>query len=322
METINLSLLLGVHDKCDNTIKKLIQENFNLKKKQNDLFKLLGIKDIDEIYNFIVKKINDNIDKLIKKDEIIKKYQEEIKEWKTFEQNVITFLNKHKFDNLDKLDEFIYVCKCNCISSEEPKINKVIPRKVTLNNCLYNKFKKEKDDRIIKNKKITKIVYNKIVLFIKIKRCLEKKKKDEVKRNKNLPKNVNDRIIKCIIKSNITYKNINSFNTILNVNRNIIDTYSNYYSEFIINKKENDIEIVSKLHDRNKNRFVRLIELYYLIKKETYLYNSNYIFDYCTLAKIHKKTDDFVIFINLLKEEIKKYRIFSKENYNNYDELT
>lgn len=269
METINFPLLFGEHKKCDNTIKKLIQENFNLRKKQNDLFKLLGIKNIDEIYNFIVKKINNNIDELIKKDEIIKKYQEEIKKSKTFEKKVITFLNKHEINILNKLDDFSFICKCNCISSEEPKINKIISRKVPLNNCLYNNFKKKKDDRIIKNKKRMKIVYNKIVLFI-------------------------------------NYKKVNSFNALLKINKNIIDTYSNYYTEYLINKKVKDIEIASKLYDRNKNKFIILVELYYLIKKDNYLYNSNYIFDHCTLSKMHKKKEEFPNFIKLLKEKLKR----------------
>lgn len=48
------------------------------------------------------------------------------------------------------------------------------------------------------------------------------------------------------------------------------------------------------------------MELYYLIKKDNELYNSEYIFNYYTLGIIHKKHNNFEVFLKTLKTEIKK----------------
>lgn len=234
--TINLPLILGEHNTCNNTIKQLKQENSKLKKKQNDIYNLLGTKDIDEIYNFILKKVNIIIDKdnsietfkkqIKEKDEIINNISLKMEEWIKKDNYMTDFLNKNGFYTPNELLNFIikfknHKCKCNCkysgvlgfISNEKNMIKNnelktdnipIIPKnistfkileednemiikkainillpKVDLNNCLYKRFKKEKDDRIskIKNKIILafkeKIIINRIKLFLKKKEKIQ-----------------------------------------------------------------------------------------------------------------------------------------------------
>lgn len=167
------------------------------------------------------------------------------------------------------------------------------------NKLLINrKNDKIKKNRIQINNNKLRYLVNKLILNIRIRKFL-------IKKENNSPENVNAKVLNSIIKSNIKYKDINCFNILLQGNRGIIDIYSNYYKEYIIDKKDDDIKIISKFHDKNKNRFMRLIELFYLIKKEDQLYKSKYLFNYYTLAKIHKKNNNFEIFINLLKSKIK-----------------
>lgn len=174
-------------------------------------------------------------------------------------------------------------------------------------NNIYNIINKQKDDRIKKIKE--KIIFGskKRVAIKLIKNCLNKIKE---KKEKNNPEYVNMKTSKKIIKLSNNFVTKSLFSTIKNDNRNRIDTFSTYYEQFIINKKDDDIKNVRKMYDRNHSRFLRLIELSYLIKKDDDLYNSNLIFNYHTLAKLHKKDDNFDDFLKLLKD---KYI----EDYNN-----
>lgn len=182
------------------------------------------------------------------------------------------------------------------------KVINILPPKVDLNNCLYKKYKKEKDDRISKIKNKIILIFKEKILINRIKKFLKKKKK-------NSTPNVNKRVIKSITKSINKYKQSDIYNSIYKGNRASIDTFSNYYEELIINKKgikDDDIKLISKLHDKNKSRLMRLMELYYFIKKDDALYNSEYIFNYYTLSILHKKNDNFEVFFKSLKTEIIK----------------
>lgn len=168
--------------------------------------------------------------------------------------------------------------------------------KILLNN---KKIQKQKDVIINKFQKSV----NKIITINNIKKVLIKRL-NKIKKNK--PENVNMTTSKKIIKFSDNLLKCSLFSTIKNNNKNMIDTFSTYYDEFIINKKDENIKIIKKMYDKNHSRFLRLIELSYLIKKDDELYNSNLIFNYHTLGKLHKKDDNFNVFLNLLREEYKK----------------
>lgn len=102
-EVISFPLLFGIHDNCNESIKKLekkIDELINIKKKIDNLLTVLGINDIDSIYSFIVNKINNLLQENIEKNKIIQEYKEQ-------EEKDNNILSLWGFNSLDKLNNFI-----------------------------------------------------------------------------------------------------------------------------------------------------------------------------------------------------------------------
>lgn len=162
-----------------------------------------------------------------------------------------------------------------------------------INDILEN----EKDNKIKEN-------FNKFMLGIKKRIIIKRIKKFINKRRKKSTSYINQHVVNKLIKNIDKYMKISIFDDTYKNNRNTIDLFSIYYEKFIINKKDNDIKFIRQLHDKNHGRFLRIIELYYLIKKDNILYNSKIIFNYYTLEKIHKKNDNFDVFLNLLKNNL------------------
>lgn len=173
-----------------------------------------------------------------------------------------------------------------------------------INNMnIYLKDKKIKDAKIkIVNKFISSV--NKVILINKIKKFLIKKL-DKIRKSSN--EYINNTVCNKIIKNSDRFIKTILFETIKNNNRNMIETFSNYYNEFMINKKDDYIKYIRKMYDKNHSRFLRLIEICYLIRNDKELYESNLIFSYYTLSKLHKKNDNYNIFLEILKTKNKEY---------------
>lgn len=198
------------------------------------------------------------------------------------------------------------------------------PKKVTIGDALYLRYKKE---RLLNNINKVKLVKNKIILINKIKKYLTKYRKQKRKGISVLEKN--KKIIDDIINSNIKYKNSIVYNRLYQSNRDTIDLYSGYYEDYVLKKKKDEIKLIQECYDKNSSRFLRILELFNLIKKDEQLYNSDYIFNYYKLSDVNKKDDGFNLFINKLKDElfvnsteepIIGYEFFDDEINNNIQE--
>lgn len=178
-------------------------------------------------------------------------------------------------------------------------ISNMLPPKVSLNDAFHNKYKKE---RIISNINKLKLIYNKIILNNRIKKFLIKYKKEKNKAINIL--NKNKKIITNIINSNGKYKKSNVYNVLYKNNRDMIDLYSNYYEEYILNNKKDEIKLLQEYHDKNSGRFLRMLELFNKIRKDVKLYNCSYLFNYYKLSDVTKKDENYNFFLQDLRFNI------------------
>ena len=151
------------------------------------------------------------------------------------------------------MDNFKQLAKLNELKLS-PDNN--ISENVKFNNILNS----EKNDKIKK-------LFNNFILDIKKKIIIKRIKKFLDKKHKLTTNFINQDIAKKLVKSIKKYNKITIFDNIYESNRNMINSFSKYYEELIINKKEYYIKPIRKLYDKNHGRFLRLMELYYFIKK-------------------------------------------------------
>jgi hypothetical protein len=192
-EVISFPLLFGIHDNCNELIKKLEKKNYeliNIKKKIDNLLNVLGINNIDSIYSFIVNKINSLLQENIEKDKIIQEYKEQ-------EEKDNNILSLWGFNSLDELNNFINKYKHHkCI--DESNIDDII---IDYNLSIHDKkyIYDVYSDYIIYNSKnnINHMLNNneKIMDSNKINNYLEKQNDDKksysnneyiLKKNKNI----------------------------------------------------------------------------------------------------------------------------------------
>lgn len=348
--TINLPFILGEHDTCNDKIKILKQENSRLKKKQKNILNILGIKDIDEIHDFIVNKINNIIDK----EKTIQKYIQEKIDWEIFEKNVFTFLDKHKFENLEKLDEFIckykkHKCEHDFVKFENThKIEKIkilnnvntSPILVFDNISMKTKYKdkleetnfddqfnnkcwKEYEDYIIKfehsfndynNYYIEEYINydnNKITETLNINKKKQRKKKETIFIDKK-----KDIIINKIIFNDKKYnKDEKLYKLIYKENRCKIDSLSYIYENYGETSKNKEVKFDESIHkdfDKNITRFNILCKIYSYIKNNSKLYNSKHLFFYNTFNIINKNDSLFDLF-DYIEKELEITDTFKKE---------
>lgn len=232
-EVISFPLLFEMHKSCNISIKKLKKKNDKLldnKKKVDHLLNVLGINDIDNIYDFIVNKINKLLQQNIEKDEMIQEYRKQ-------EEKINDKLYSWGFISLDELNVFINKYKYHKCIYEKSNIDDIITdynlsiynKNVKINNnerilefdkiknekylirfkdIIYKDIenrKKEKDERILKNKNKVKLIFNKIILFIKIKKFLRKNKKGKNMKSVDV---INNEIVNNIITVMNIYKKI------------------------------------------------------------------------------------------------------------------
>lgn len=218
-EVISFPLLFGIHDACNETIKKLEKKNnelMNIKKKIDKLLTVLGVNDIDSIHSFIVNKINNLLQENIEKDKIIQEYKNQ-------EEKDNDILCSWRFNSLEELNNFVNKYKYHKCIYEENNIEDII---TDYNLSVHDK-------KYIYDVYNDYIIYNsnhnnwKIMDFNKINNYLEKENKENddylKKRHCNdvdiLKQDKNNSLEDIINKLN-TNDSKSNFTEVININNN------------------------------------------------------------------------------------------------------
>lgn len=267
---------LYINDEEKRNINRLLDSNHCLPPKVT-----LNKAYYDKYFNLLINK----------KDEKIKTKSNKfvLYSFKNIVNRVIYKNKKQRFIN--KIKDFI-TCMNTFIENRRPK-------KVGIGDALYKKYKKQ---RILNNFNKFKIVKNKIILINRIKKYISKYRKQKRRIASVLEKN--KKIIKNIIDTNNKYKKYSVYDRLYQSNRNTIDLYSDYYNDYVLNNKKDEIKLIQHFHDKNSSRFLRMLDLFNLIKKDENLYNSKYIFNYYKLSEVNIKDNNYNNFLTDLKNAL------------------
>lgn len=287
----------NIHKECDLRIHNLYNINKGLVNQIKEL--QLQVDDLLEykknhvcVFNpeDIEHELYDRIYKDVKKDII-----SEINVKETQEYIEISKINKKNDEKIKKMESDIKNMKLNSNIEDNELFKQLKEQNAILsesNKNLQNNYDllKKDNNKIYKklfdleNKK-EDILQTPVISKKDIKETLEKNTEhkinnviDKIKNNNNLIKDEEDRL------------------KLINENRCKIDTLAFLYEKYGEDKNDN-FKLLSISYDKNHSRFKKMTKIYYMIKNNKNLYNSNLIFQYHTFDTINIK-DDLISLIN------------------------